>query len=212
MEPKNNCKGCLRELGVRSLVRHMNITSPECRKAYSENEYSDVIMKSKQYENQRKKELWIKNRDKRLVQKENTIVEKNHTCELCGSSFAKSWYLKTHIKNVHENLRNYQCDYCAEFFSSKGSLTAHEKRYHTKQFDVKCEFCGKGFVSQSRLQCHINYLHGNKKKNTCHVCGEDLMWLKSLREHIAKVHEDIRNPIIHFFDDRSPSKTEIGFS
>ena len=44
--------------------------------------------------------------------KEFHLVDKNNKCPHCHTIMANSWYIKHHIKAVHEKLEPFQCDQC----------------------------------------------------------------------------------------------------
>ena len=53
-------------------------------------------------------------------------------CKECGKSFADAYYLKTHIKNVHSNVRPFSCSICSKSFKEKKVLKGHMLTHERK--------------------------------------------------------------------------------
>ncbi|CAB0033208.1 unnamed protein product [Trichogramma brassicae] len=41
-----------------------------------------------------------------------------HSCNICGKSFSQKWYLKAHIKELHNGV-THECDICGKTYSNK---------------------------------------------------------------------------------------------
>ena len=85
------------------------------------------------------KDFHVKNviRNKNFIRKEilkdhiaSAHEGKKFCCEKCGKVFIYNDYLKTHIRNVHEEHKKYQCDECGETFSTPANLRRHMKTSH----------------------------------------------------------------------------------
>ena len=62
--------------------------------------------------------------------KECHLADKNNKCPHCHKIMANSWYIKQHIKSVHEKLKPFQCDQCFAKFGFQFSLIRHTAKIH----------------------------------------------------------------------------------
>ena len=77
----------------------------------------------------------IENRLKDIPMKEKEIlmnlkllpfkVQKQFNCEICGKNFKSNFNKKTHIKNVHEQIKEYKCEICGKLFGQLSNKKAH---------------------------------------------------------------------------------------
>ena len=58
-------------------------------------------------------------------------------CNICQKSFATGYYLKRHMKAVHEKINpsKAKCELCFKVLSSRSNMTAHIKSVH-KQWKI----------------------------------------------------------------------------
>ena len=61
---------------------------------------------------------WISNHIKTVHEK----IKNSGKWEFCEKSFCKSYYLKLHIKKVHENILEYACNLCNKTYSDSTTL------------------------------------------------------------------------------------------
>ncbi|CAH1774255.1 unnamed protein product [Owenia fusiformis] len=114
-----------------------------------------------------------------------------YTCEVCGSRFKQSRYLKEHIKNTHSNKQAYYCEDCNTFFKRLDQYRQH-MALHLGTF--KCEKCGKVFSRRRRLEDHIPKCKGVKILSTkrpqlyCDKCEKLFLSFVSLNNHIEREH------------------------
>ena len=62
-------------------------------------------------------------------------------CKICGKTFTKADYLKTHEK-IHGGEKSFECSTCNMKYAQKRYLTAHEKRHLLRNKSHKCDVCG----------------------------------------------------------------------
>ena len=55
---------------------------------------------------------------------ENDQESSSHVdvCKICGKSFHSKYYLRLHIKTVHQGSKEFACDVCGKTFVLKGNL------------------------------------------------------------------------------------------
>ena len=58
--------------------------------------------------------------------------EKAFDCQTCNKSCSTAYYLREHIKAVHEG-RKVKCDYCEETFAFKSNKNDHIRRRHKNE-------------------------------------------------------------------------------
>ena len=71
--------------------------------------------------------------------------QRNHKCDSCGKSYARS------SEDTHRQ-KNYKCESCEKLFSHLGNLNHHIKTVHENQKDYCCEFCEKLFSTAKELK------------------------------------------------------------
>ena len=145
----------------------------------------------------------------------HTVIEKDHLCETCRSSFSSLSILTEHVNISHsckecglkfKSLKNHQlykhaqrtdfCETCGKGFVSLLQLTEHIKINHTNEIDASCKECGKKCNSKSALKRH-RFVHGNTRAFVCDECGKGFKTKTHLRRHERKHSES--NPIVCSF-------------
>ena len=59
-------------------------------------------------------------------------VQKQFICEICEKIFTSNFNKKTHIKNVHEQIKEYKCEICGKLF---GQLSNKKKHLNVHKFN-----------------------------------------------------------------------------
>jgi len=52
---------------------------------------------------------------------------KKFSCDICGRSFTRPTFLKSHILVVHRQIKTYKCETCGKGFEDKNKLKQHER-------------------------------------------------------------------------------------
>ena len=152
--------------------------------------------------------------------KECHLADKNNKCPHCHKIMANSWYIKQHIKSVHEKLKPFQCDQCFAKFGFQFSLIRHTAKIHqnntaqhtqsnvyenykiqsgqvghyttnTTQFENVNENNATKVVRIGSYTTNIAQF-GNVKIFPCHYCGAKLSSNYHLKSHVLSVHEKWR--------------------
>lgn len=71
-------------------------------------------------------------------------------CAMCGKTFFKSRYLKSHM-STHSVRKPHACHLCGKSFVRRGALKRHEKSHDIN----KCKFCDASFNYQFELEDHM---------------------------------------------------------
>merc|ERR1711971_1015737 len=80
---------------------------------------------------------------------------KRFACGMCGKSFERKQYLKTHIQFVHEGIRPFTCEFCKNGFTTKQNMNDHISAVHKGNRPYKCHLCEKGFSSKQYVSEHV---------------------------------------------------------
>ena len=114
---------------------------------------------------------------------------KIYNCEKCTRHFHKEWTLKSHIKNIHEDLGKFKCDSCEKYtvFRTQGRLNKHMKKHDGQKFTCEIENCEKICSSRNEINNHILNIHGYFK---CNYCELEYPRQKELKKHIEKDHKN----------------------
>ena len=56
-----------------------------------------------------------------------------YQCEQCPKTFMVKYYLKNHVRMVHDKIRPHKCDICQQEFGYKRDLVSHKKSHHNIQ-------------------------------------------------------------------------------
>ena len=148
-------------------------------------------------------------------------------CNICNKEYNVHFYLKQHIKKVHEEKKScnfqqstihddqkhdeghkaHKCEPCGKSFSTAGYLKVHIHTVHEGHKDYKCESCGKSFTQTSSLKTHIRSVHEGRRDHTCDSCAKSFSEASHLKRHIHTIHEGHKD---HKCKSCSKSYTEAG--
>ena len=117
---------------------------------------------------------------------------KRFPCTECGKDFSEERAMKTHIKNIHEQILNFVCSEagCGKAYANSSLLKNHVDRVHMG-IKLYCDTCGQGFSTKYILKNHMEKMHINKKygeeskyyKCDFEECSESFDKMGELRKH-----------------------------
>ena len=120
-------------------------------------------------------------------------------CTKCEQMFKSEIELKTHIKQVHSQIRlnKFSCTMCGRLFDRNRRLIKHIKNIHTSKKGFFCQLCEQVFHSNRVYRDHIKSIHRpENKRNTFYPCSKcDRIFLRkfSMVHHRKKTHFDEAN-------------------
>lgn len=91
--------------------------------------------------------------------KQEEVLEKRHTCPVCGVQFARKGHLNQHYRCVHENKRPFQCTDCGKNFTMKNNLSRHVRTVHRNVRLAACPICDRKFKELSDAKRHMQDIH-----------------------------------------------------
>ncbi|KAM8887571.1 histone-lysine N-methyltransferase PRDM9-like isoform 1-T1 [Synchiropus picturatus] len=140
--------------------------------------------------------------------KAHTCDQRQHKCELCGATFAKSGFLRRHEQKMHRSTKSYRCEFCGKLFSSSGNLKHHQKMNKCKKHYCftelfSCSFCQFSFTMKSYLDKHIRRHHAEQFLSqvetdcpveeeevgfACSTCGKKCATAEEVKSHSCVPH------------------------
>ena len=112
------------------------------------------------------------------------------TCKFCGTGFANTNRLKSHIQNCHpdefEKNNPFQCESCFKRFKRNETLIRHMQA-HVKTLTHSCDSCSKTYKNKSSLIIHQR-LHTGIKPYVCYFCDLSSHEPSVLRRHVIHMH------------------------
>ena len=113
-------------------------------------------------------------------------------CELCGKGFKLQFYLKAHIKKIHNAQKKFPCSDCEYEASSNRMLSYHTNTAHSEAKPFQCEVCKKSFKMKGLLVTHVKQVHANVAKFSCEQCSYVTKTQFQLKVHIDSIHSNLR--------------------
>ncbi|XP_037079239.1 zinc finger protein 316-like [Pollicipes pollicipes] len=130
-------------------------------------------------------------RPARLQQHEAShTVQTVNQCHICSKIFSQKYYLREHIKQVHERRSLHRCDTCGKVFMRRLHLDDHV-RTHSGDRPYTCEVCGRGFSQRGNLRAHA-LVHTGQFPYQCDTCGKRLRTRQAFEAHQRKHNDDRR--------------------
>ena len=124
-------------------------------------------------------------------------LSKNNTamCDVCGSSYKNSNYLKIHTFEKHEP-EGRVCPICKEELPDRDQALLHVKIKHkargapSQQRNAVCDLCG--YVgTMSSLRVHMKRNHGSlSRPTTCTYCEKEFPKYETMNRHRRKAHPE----------------------
>ena len=112
--------------------------------------------------------------------KECHLADKNNKCPHCHKIMANSWYIKHHIKSVHEKLKPFQCDQCFAEFGFQFSLIRHTVMISRGMSTVFMKIWGLSFGAGATLNSEIIFhskdIQTNYMQMNCNMICK--IWMK----------------------------------
>lgn len=111
----------------------------------------------------------------------------NLECPVCLITLDNLEDKKSHVKNIHHNLRTLECKKCKNIFYSQLHLKAHEMAKHGIPGNFhQCEYhnCKAPMKNLSDLLHHVEEMHAYQ----CPECPRHLQTTSGLAKHYKKAH------------------------
>ncbi|XP_073842875.1 zinc finger Y-chromosomal protein 1-like [Musca autumnalis] len=137
----------------------------------------------------------------------NVSSNKEHKCELCGSSYAGVTNLRRHMRKKHPLSidSKYICKICNQRFTSQPGLDRHSlqvhKEAHTTQtpYEHKCELCDSSYTENACLRRHIRDKHSSSidLEYICDICNQRFATQAGLCTHSYRRHPEVQTSSKH---------------
>jgi len=114
--------------------------------------------------------------------------KKDKLCQICHTSFRRSYDLKRHMAAIHEKRRDFICPKCPKTYTQKGHLNEHIRMAHCEEPGLQCPVCKKQFGIKSKLERHISTVHENVRSFKCLECSKSYKERSYLKQHLLTQH------------------------
>ncbi|XP_052894386.1 zinc finger protein 420-like [Anopheles moucheti] len=112
-------------------------------------------------------------------------ARKDHTCDVCGSSFVNKGLLKRHRRSLHSTDLLFECKLCSKKFAVVEKLKIHQ-RVHTGERPFECSFCPRTFLHFSDRKRHEMAAHTGERPFKCKLCPASYIRNRELNLHMQK--------------------------
>ena len=120
----------------------------------SSNLFTDIIQRKEENETQSGINIF--------QEENNSKIENENKCELCGKILSSKKNLKKHLK-LHTNIRSYVCKICNKTYKRSDHLKRHMITHDPEPNYYECDLCLKRFSLNYHLTSHLQNVHGKKK-------------------------------------------------
>ena len=116
---------------------------------------------------------------------------KKFICSDCGTAFASSRVLESHMVRKHgSHVNTFPCEICGDFLKDQRGLEIHIERVHqVSEACHLCVECGKVFKNIKQLEIHRRRLHSGEVF-TCSQCEMRFPSRVHLTRHITYKHTE----------------------
>ncbi|XP_063706109.1 gastrula zinc finger protein XlCGF26.1-like [Culicoides brevitarsis] len=162
-------------------------------------------------------------------------IEEKMVCALCGSKFSELKLIRSHMKEVHKELKckicrkifhgsNFlashketclkndpkspTCHFCDKIFSSISVLNRHIKTVHEKIRSFSCDSCSKSFQTKAHLVAHQSVHQSDSRSFTCEICSLTFKTDAVLKNHL-KLHTATPNHVCDICGSKFKSATYL---
>ena len=161
---------------------HWGLSRNETQKAGKKKQPSDSLVKKTKVKT-----------DQNSKKEDNSEGPAKFQCHLCGSYFARKYYMKKHIENTHEGKRDYQCIHCGKCCTRKTGLNKHMARFHKDPTKFQCDKCPRTFGVKRDLQQHVLNVHDGVRDFKCIECNKGFFSKSNYEAHVRIVHRGERD-------------------
>jgi len=111
---------------------------------------------------------------------------RRHLCSYCPASFFHPSKLRDHIRS-HTGEKPYICQACGKGYARSDYLKEHMRRYHTpggrrKPDPIICKVCGQSCSTTGLFKDHMR-IHTGEKPFKCDICGEAFRMNRMMKKH-----------------------------
>lgn len=114
-------------------------------------------------------------------------TENHFACTQCDRRFPRKDYLRSHLLNVHSDLRRFKCEKCDGHFKQKEHLKTHAMTCGIEPSIVArphaCNICAKRFVHLYVLNKHMKSVHSDERPFRCDICEMGFKMQHQLKGH-----------------------------
>jgi len=124
------------------------------------------------------------------------VRQRDHKCDVCGTSFHQSSHLKEHVRSHGEGSSTHKCSECDANFTRKRNLCRHQRDCHKAEpgrpqnYPCTWPSCAELFSYPSALAQHLRQQHlASPPSFRCGDCNKAFCRASNLKRHERK-HRD----------------------